>query len=733
MADKIPIPATGTLAIDVNAINATTATLPPYSSEIYQEFQFQTKKAPQTTGVGGAYWEHLPLASMPPQFDISIPNSFGNAAAAALSNLSDSFTGLSNTLKTITQDLQNAVCSFNGLVDGLKLAQEFAEDFAESNNLTKIYVRPLGLQPPGTITSLSSFSAAVKTALNETGDVTEEAGKVPLILPAQIPLDPAAIADALGSGGNAIEEFLEGKSFDVGPFQVATGAGLSKLSNDNSFQPTSAGGGFPATSLSFPLISIVALDGPQVEVVIRTTLEDIDSVVTSITIQNDNPANNGTFILVSVINQKFEGTVKLRFENPIAVTEVNPPTSARLILNGLTGIPATAKIQAVLEERGLLSKTAPRTIAVSRLVEVLIEGGVVGVDPDLLEQDKSIATERLARLAGPTNLRVGGIVLVGQAPDLGKLSAKIQGLADMMEFLKPLADQLAVAAAQQLAAQQADGNQTTKTGIEFDPTKVNLAKLDSTKNVGVKDVEAVNSKTKESGILDFELTPLKSWAADAPQPAASNFHAWRSFSPVDLIPELSVLNSAESGISSSIASNIGNAFGTLGDTIAEGQAEASTYLKQLNSQAEGVKNISKTINDTSDKIQGLLNFIKNQVGTGPMKVDGHLIGAKLDLISNDQFADAVISAAKDLTDPNRPAFGPSPSQSVLDSQQALQASLLGQAPPAKSTKIWFGILIFIVGNGRKDLGEQMRTMASLLSMDTSAVDLPPKKKISGPF
>jgi hypothetical protein len=127
-----------------------------------------------------------------------------------------------------------------------------------------------------------------------------------------------------------------------------------------------------------------------------------------------------------------------------------------------------------------------------------------------------------------------------------------------------------------------------------------------------------------------------------------------------------------------------------------------------------------------------LNWLKNQIGVGPISLDAHLIGPKLNLTSNDDYVKAVEAALNDYTDPNRPTFGPAPTASILDSQNTLKAALQGTSPSISSTKLWFGIVLVVVGKTKEELGEQLNTLAGLLSIDSSSVDLPPGPKVSFP-
>jgi hypothetical protein len=170
--------------------------------QIFQTFEFTTQSIPLAPGKDGAHWENLPVASFPPVFDISFPNSTANAVAQAMSNISASFNGLKDTYKGLTQSLQNAACSLDDLVSSLKNAQLFAKEFADDHNNTTVYVRTVGLDPVGTINSPQTFIKQVREILNDTGT---QPGQLPKITPAEIPLNPSNIANILTSGGTAVD------------------------------------------------------------------------------------------------------------------------------------------------------------------------------------------------------------------------------------------------------------------------------------------------------------------------------------------------------------------------------------------------------------------------------------------------------------------------------------------------------------------------------------------------
>lgn len=734
-------------------------------STIDSEFTFTTKSVPQMEGVGGAHWENLPLASFPPSLDISIPDSFGAALTSAVSNLASTFTGMSNTLTTVTQGLQNAACSVGSLVDSLKAAQKMAEDFAKENNNTKIFIRPIGLQPPGTITSQQIFLRDMREALKQTGS---GAGQIPKIVPAEIPLDPKAIADALGSGGGLAENLLQGGKLSAGPVSVSFGAGLRTLSNDVLFKD-----GFPASSFATSIASIIRESdtSPEIKIVLKDSFFDNPNVLVGkkITITGT-AANNGTFTITGFSDgsatQKLGGALgkvqsgisKLQQNLSPFIIKINNPNGRQqskadgqvVVQLGNTTVPATVKVRTSLTTGGYLQSTpgARKTIPVTTLVDLLIKDKIIGssadsgelteAEPEVIAKDKNIAIERLARLASPNDKKVGGMVLIGQAPDLPALAAKVTALADMMSFLQPLATQLI-----QAVAEQSQKAALTPTGIYFDPALVNLAKLDASKNIGKLDADAAAKKAQDSGVLSFTMPSLVSLAKTNPQPAPNNFNAWRTYTPSDLFPllgavfgmedELNVTSGANqftSDVASATGAMFASTFGTLSQMIENGQNAVQNGLNTLQSKSKSIDGIVAELNSLNDKITAGINFIKNQLGKGPLKVDAHLIGAKLDLLSNADFADAVEASIKDIADPNRPTFGPPASNSVLDNQSNIISTAKGIAPTTRTNRLWFGIIIFIVGEGREDLGRQMRTMSSILGMDDSAIDLPPKTKFS---
>lgn len=741
-------------------------------TQFTNEYTFETKPIPQMEGVGGAHWENLPLASFPPAFDISIPDSFGAALSTAISNVAATFTGMSNTLTTMTQDLQNAACSIGSLVDSLKAAQKMAEDFAKENNSTKIFIRPIGLQPPGTITSQRIFLNSMRAAINDQGT---SVGQIPKVVPAEIPLDPKAIADALGSGGNLAEQFLQGGKLSLGPVSASFGAGLRKLSNDEDFK-----NGFKVSSVVVPILSIMreSKTSPEIKITLQNGSpipNPNDLVGKKITIKNAPSSNNGNFSITGFSDgsatQKLGGALgklqsgisklqkalspfTIKINNEKGSQQSKAGGELTIDTGGIT-VSAAVKIRTSLTSRGFLQPNTRKTMPVTQLVDILIQDKIIGVSPsvedgsggealelDALKKERDIAIERLARLTSSSNKKVGGIVLVGQAPDLPALAAKVAALSEMMAFLKPLATQLI-----QATADQAKKAALTPTGVYFDPALVDLAKLDSSKNIGKQDAQAASKKAKDSGVLEFTMPQLVSLAQSNPQPAPSNFNAWRTYSPSDLFPLLGDVFGLETfqtdldGGANAFTSNVATAtgalfastFGTISQMVESGKNAVTDGLNTLQNKSKSIDGVVSELNKLNDQMTAGINFLKSQLGKGPLKIDGHLVGAKLDLLSNAEFADAVEACIRDVGDPNRPTFGPPASNSVLDNQSNIISTTQGLSPPKRANRLWFGILIFIVGDGREDLGRQMRTMTNLLGMDDAAIDLPPKPKLSLKF
>lgn len=696
-------------------------------AEGFQQFEFTTKQIPQVKGTDGAHWEKMPLANFPPTLDISIPNSTANAVASAMSNIAQSFSDMNNTLQSITQQLQNAACSIGDIVDSLKNAQLFSDQFANDNNSTNIYVRQIGLDPVGTINTQQDFITKVRAILSDTGN---SIGQIPNLVPAEIPLNPSIIANSLRSGGTLIDNALGGSSqllpqgfSNATGIAISAGLGLGTLSNDINFQPISSGGGFSSSTISYSVISILKIDATTAEATFQTS----NSVQQNFTIQGSAASkNNGSFKVdpngVIQVSSLGNTLTRVRYQNPAVVVELS--SQATIVFQGTSSISASDTIRGALEQDGYFGPTVPKkTASVLSVLEILVKHNIIGVNPDQADKDKSIALERLVRLNSQNASRIGGIVLVGRAPNLGSLSRKVQALSQILEWLKPLADRLAASA---LASAT-----NSASGIDFDPTNIDLSKLDSQQNIAKKDVAAAQAKADASGVVDFQMTPLTS---NKDNPSPTEFNAWRHYKPVQLIPGLSTLGELESGFEASAESAVSAAInattGGLAQLVQEGKNSVDTGLKDLAAQGSAIDSLTANINALNDKMVAGLNFLKNQIGVGPISVEGHLIGPKLTLLSNTQYSDAVESALNDITDPNRPTFGPSPSTNVLENQNTLNAALQGVPPPTTSTRLWFGLVLVIIGKDRKDLGQQMQTLADLLSMDSSVVDLPKKKKFS---
>jgi len=709
-----------------------------------QTFTFTTKQIPQTPGTDGAHWEKVPLASFPPTFDISIPDSTANAVAAAMSNIAASFDGLNNTLQSVTQQVQNAACSLDDLITSLKTAQAYATQFAGHNNQTNIFVRQIGIDPVGTINSQSLFMSQVNAILNDTGF---DIGQIPLVAPAEIPIDPVAIADALRSGGTLLEKanntLLGGHSSltastptlsKIG-VSASVGMGLGVLSNDINFQPVSKGGGFSSNTISFSIISIIKTDATTVQATFQTS----NTVLQNFTIQGStNAQNNGSFKVQSTKQVTSLGNTFTRvdYQNPNALTETS--SSATIIFQGTAAISAADTIRIALEQDGYYGqKVAKKTLPVTVLLEVLIHHKIIGINPDVVDQDKSIALERLIKLTIGNSQRIGGIVLVGKAPNIGSLARKVQALSNIMEWMKPLGDKLAFSALSNPVS--------SPSGVDFDPTKVQLSLLNASKNTAKQDAAAAKKKANDSGVANYQVPTLQ---MNPDNPPDTDFQAWRHYKPVQLIPALldamgfPTASSKASDLASgqtlppTATSTIGGAIaattGGLADLIQSGKEGLDTGLAHLTAQGNAIDSLVNNLNDMNTKMVAGLNFLKNQVGVGPISVEGHIIGGKLTLQSNSSYIDAVQAALNDFTDPNRPTFGPAPSTSVLENQNTLKAAQQGVAPPTTSTTLWFGLVLVVVGKDRQDLGEQLQVIADLFSMDSSVIDLPAKTKITIP-
>lgn len=233
------------------------------------------------------------------------------------------------------------------------------------------------------------------------------------------------------------------------------------------------------------------------------------------------------------------------------------------------------------------------------------------------------------------------------------------------------------------------------------------------------------------------MIPLSQVAANPPK---TEFNAWRNYSPIQLMPGLEtlgkvvnpVIDSVTTPVQSAAAAAINGTMGGMEALIEEGKGMLNTGISRVAAQSNAIDQLTEEMNALNDRMVSGLNWLKNQVGVGPISLDAHLIGPKLNLTSNSDYLKGVEAALSDITDPNRPTFGPSASTSVLENQNTLKAALQGTTPPTTSTKLWFGLVLVVVGKNREDLGEQLHTLAGLLSMDPSAIDLPPKPKISFP-
>jgi hypothetical protein len=605
-------------------------------SQTYQTFNFTTQSIPLAPGKDGAHWENLPVASFPPVFDISFPNSTANAVAQAMSNISNSFNGLKDTYKGLTQSLQNAACSLDDLISSLKNAQLFAKEFADDHNNTTVYVRTVGLDPVGTINSPQTFIKQVREILNDTGT---QPGQLPKITPAEIPLNPSNIANVLTSGGTAVDAAVGGSTQLGGALggalgnlgiSFSVGLNLPVLSNDDFFKNT------------FP-------DGQKARDKIRQALID---------------------------------------EKKLAAPGQQPPLPTK------------------------------STIPVSELIDILVKYQIV------LDADRQIALERLVRLQAPNSKSLGGFVMVGKAPDLGSLVRKVQALSGVMEWLDPLVKKLATAALSEFSA----------SGIDFNPAEVQLNKLNSTQNVGVKDFQAAKKKADDAKLSEFEMPTLDLISSNE-NPAPGNFKAWKKFKPAQLFPGLESLgkisDTAEDYVQGATAAAVNTTVGTLANLIEQGQGQLQNGLNFLEGQAGVIDEVANQLNGMNDQLVQGMNWLKNKFGAGPISMDSHLIGPKLNILSNAQFADAIEDAINDVTDPNRPTFGPPASEDVFQTQTNLNAALQGVPSPTKDTTIWFGLVIVIIDK-KIELGSQMSTIANLLNMDDSSIDIPKKKKLTFP-
>lgn len=706
--------------------------------QLVQEFDFQTQDAPQIKGVGNAKWEPLPLASLPPSFDVSISGSFTNVISQSIGALADTFTGYASTLQTATQNLQNAACSLGSLVENLKKAQQLALDFASQNNDTKLYVRSIGLQPAGTISNQSQFMIEVKKAVL---DVGQNMGKLPKIVPVEVPLEVNAIAEALtANDGGSIERFLEGTTIGA----LAIGNQLQSLSNNQELINGISSNNYEAQikqiEKSGQLTRVYLEENPPFNI--------NEALGEKVTISGSDvlSQNAGTFIVKEFKVIDFIDRTIMPYGSFIMVDNSNGKTqfttTGKIIFRMGVALSTSSRIRNVLQKEKLLDKNSRKFLPVIDLVNILVKHQIIGTNKDLLERDKSIAIERISTLVAESSKRVGGLVLIGQAADLPMLAAKITALAQMMEYLKPVAESLTLQAIQEL------NRTSSSSGIVFDNSEIDLSKLDPNQNIGVQDSVALEQEVFKSAVLDFEMPELESLVIKEPQPPRNQINVWRKFTPVDLIPSLEVFGKVGKGISTAIggastaissttgtinqgeryfASATGELFAAanqdLASLVEKGQQEVETGINNLHGKMNGIKSIIETLNDTNEQISKMTNFLKNQLTKGKFKLDGHIIGAELDLLSNSDFIDAIELSIKDSTDPNRPTFGPPAAQGVYDSQQVMLAASGGQNRLSKQTRLWFGVLIFIIGENRQDLGRQLSSVVNILSMDDSTIDL----------
>ena len=694
----------------------------------YQQFKFTTKSLPQTKGTDGAHWEKIPLASFPPSLDLSIPDSFANAVAFSVANLTDSWSDLNDTLLATTANLQDLSCSVGSLIDGLKGAQNFATSFAQKNNNTQIYVRQVGLDPLGVINSQQSFMNQVNQILNDTGT---SVGQIPRLTPAEVPLDPIAIANALGSGGTVVDNAFggittlggsSGKALDALGISASIGLDFKKLSNDSSFR-----NGFGTSSIEYKVLTIIKKSTTNAEVSVETK---VTLPLGSFTITNSKTDhNNGTFSTknandITTVSSLGKNITTLKYKNSLATTEFN--STAKLTVSGSQKIKAAEVVRVALEQEGLYgTKVSKKTISISELLDILIKHNIVGVNPETLEDDRSIATERLVRIAGNNPQRIGGILFVGKAPNLPALARKAKVLSNTMVWLKPLTDTISAS----LVASAANAS-----GISYDPSNLDLTKLESQSNIANQDAYAAREKLEKTGVLNYQMPTLN---INKDNPTDTNFTAWRHYSPVQLLPSLQAFGSlVDSKVSNFLgegtlkASN-GLSKGTsfLTGLIEGGQSGLQSGMNKLEGFSNVINSVTDDMNQLNKDITDGINFLKNLAGTGPISMEGHLIGAKLTLQSNQEYVESVKGSINDTTDPNRPTFGNSPTPSTLDAQNRIRSATTG-TPSSNNTALWFGIVLVVIGKDKQDLGEQLHVLTDLLAMDGSAIALPAKPKLT---
>lgn len=691
-----------------------------------KQFVFKTKRLPQSQGVDGTFWEKINYGSIPPSLDISIPDSMGTAISAAISQIGASITGLNSSLLSTTQALQNVACSVGTFADNLKNIQTFADNFAKGQNNTAIYTRAIGLDPLGSIGSQASFLKELQRIVQD----TNSSFPLPRLAEVEIPLDPKGIDGVLGSG-DFFEQISENLEAGGTTGQVLGKAGISafvgskkrKLSNAINFESLKNGGGFPSNTISYRILTIrsdqsIATRAASPEYLIAYIERTDDLRVDSITISGArNSLNNGTFQVDRDFTsyQSFLGqtVIAIRYKNQNGTTEATSEATATFPTEGK--IRSVDAIRIAFEKEKLIKEPGKSALASpKKVLEVLLKYKIVGVNEDLLEIDKSVALERLSLLAQFGSQRIGGVVLVGKAPSATALAAKLQSVADVIEYLKPLADKIALQAAQL---------ESSKSGISRDRTEVAPRKLTAQNNTAIRDVEAVRAKIANSGVQQHKPIPLKTFKEN---PAPGVYDAWRKYTPAQLIPALKTYGVVDLDFDDTVGSATSTALskilepvGSIGKLLKDGQKQTQTFLNKMESQTEVINNLVEEINELNDLMTQGVNYLKNLVSRSNITLDAHLIGAKLNLATNEEFYTSVTNALNDFSDPNRPTFGPPPSTNFLISQNRLRGLVGGQLND--STELWFGIVLIVVGKDSSDLGEQLRFLANILAMDDSSI------------
>lgn len=660
---------------------------------IQQVFEFKTKKNPKTSKKNRNQWENVPLASMPPSFDIAIPKSIINALSQSMQAAIQSWDNLSQTVEQMTQNLQRSSCALGGLVDSLKNAQDLADSFAKGNNKTKIYFRQLGLQDKTFIQSESKFLTNLHSALYQVGD---SPGLLPNILPSEITIEPKLITGALISsktpfGGGTIL----GNASTLFKLEAGMNAGLEKLSNEKQLEE-----GFSDSKFSSSVLSFTHNSGTTSMFLSSFPKTDFNSLIgRSFTISNSK-FNDGNFTIKSI---EYKGPTPIGGEKNVLIKYDRSSTSSELSTSGIFTIELTGntistedKIRSILSSRKLLptaNSSSIQRIPVINLVDILIEEQIIGTDPEFLESDREIAIDRLSRIAGKQTKRVGGILMVGQAPDLEALTSKVKMIAGIVESFKPLADNLQT----NLLLQEL--NKTPPpSGIEHSDQPTKFKRLDSQNNVGVLDALQAIKNAVDSGVDKFKLPELFSWKNEEPQPPEGNFNLWRGYSPIDFIPGLNALGKIENEVSSLTGGIMSKTFSSLGSLIQTGQNNLEEGMNQLQGYVQSIHGVTNQLNKAAGDIESYLDKIKFRVGLGPTSMKAKIIGADLNLLSNQQFYDECKKGIRDFSDNNRPTFG-----------------------NEEETNIWFGIVIFIVGEDRQQLADQLVCVGELLAMDTSSV------------